>query len=51
MFACTMVPDDLKFHDNVRQEALEQVRRLRHHPSLALWCGNNEVERAWASWG
>ena len=23
----------------------------RHHPSLALWCGNNEVERAWTSWG
>ncbi|MEE2918570.1 MAG: glycoside hydrolase family 2 protein [Bacteroidota bacterium] len=51
MFACAMVPDDPEFHVNVRQEALEQVRRLRHHPSLALWCGNNEVERAWASWG
>ena len=51
MFACTMVPDDPAFVENVRQEALEQVRRLRNHPSLALWCGNNEVERAWASWG
>ena len=51
MFACAMVPDDPAFVENVRQEALEQVRRLRNHPSLALWCGNNEVERAWASWG
>ena len=51
MFACTMVPDDEEFTDNVRREAEEQVRRLTHHPSLALWCGNNEVERAWQSWG
>ena len=51
MFACAMVPDDPAFVENVRQEALEQVLRLRNHPSLALWCGNNEVERAWASWG
>ena len=51
MFACAMVPDNPAFIENVRQEALEQVRRVRHHPSLALWCGNNEVERAWTSWG
>lgn len=51
MFACVMVPDDPEFVENVRQEALEQVRRLQRHPSLALWCGNNEVERAWTSWG
>ena len=51
MFACSMVPDDPAFVENVRQEAVEQVRRLRNHPSLALWCGNNEVERAWTSWG
>ena len=51
MFACAMVPGDKDFTQNVRQEAEEQVRRLTHHPSLALWCGNNEVERAWESWG
>ena len=39
------------FTENVMREAEEQVRRLTHHPSLALWCGNNEMERAWQSWG
>ena len=51
MFACAMVPDNPSFQDNVTAEATAQVRRLRHHPSLALWCGNNEVAKAWESWG
>ena len=51
MFACTMVPTDDDFAQNVRLEAEEQVLRLRHHPSLVLWCGNNEMDRAWTSWG
>jgi beta-mannosidase len=34
----------------VEQEAVEQVDRLRDHPSLVLWCGNNEVETGWESW-
>lgn len=43
MFACAMYPpwEDLK--RNIYQEALENVRRLRNHPSIALWCGNNEI--------
>lgn len=42
-FACATYPDDdPAFVENVRAEALTQVRRLRHHPSLALWCGGNE---------
>jgi beta-mannosidase len=51
MFACSMYPGDAPFVENVRQEAIENVRRLRNHPSLALWAGNNEVEAAWQQWG
>jgi beta-mannosidase len=51
MFACSMYPGDEAFVDNVRREAIENVRRLRNHPSLALWAGNNENEAAWRGWG
>jgi beta-mannosidase len=51
MFACSMYPGDEAFVGNVRQEVTENVRRLRNHPSLALWAGNNENEAAWKGWG
>ncbi|HEU4578624.1 MAG TPA: glycoside hydrolase family 2 protein [Polyangiaceae bacterium] len=51
MFACSQYPSDAAFLDNVRQEARQVVRRLRNHPSLALWAGNNENEWAWRDWG
>jgi beta-mannosidase len=51
MFACSMYPGDEQFLENVRQEAIDNVVRLRNHPSVALWCGNNEVETAWHHWG
>ncbi|HEY2903881.1 MAG TPA: glycoside hydrolase family 2 protein [Polyangia bacterium] len=51
MFACSMYPGDDAFLANVRQEAIEAVRRLRNHPCLALWAGNNEIEAAWQGWG
>jgi beta-mannosidase len=51
MFGGAMVPGDEAFQENVRAEAVEQVQRLSDHPSLALWCGNNEVETAWSHWG
>lgn len=46
MFACTTYPTfDEAWMANVRVEAEQNVRRLRHHPSIALWCGNNELEQ------
>jgi beta-mannosidase len=50
MFACSMYPDDPGFLENVRQEAVDNVTRLRNHPCLALWCGNNEVAIGWKDW-
>lgn len=51
MYACNVydVTDD--FAATVRQETLDNVRRMRHHASLGLWCGNNEIESAWHHWG
>ena len=51
MFACYFYPFDNDFVKNTGQEAIYQVRRLRNHPSIALWCGNNEVKEAWYNWG
>lgn len=51
MFVCAMYPGDEDFFNNVRQEVTEQVIRLREHPSIALWCGNNEIDEGWHNWG
>ncbi len=51
MFACAMYPSDKQFLDNVRLEAIDNVKRLRNHPCIALWCGNNENLAAWLQWG
>ncbi|MBC7125196.1 MAG: glycoside hydrolase family 2 protein, partial [Bacteroidales bacterium] len=51
MFACSMYPFDSSYLENVRVEAIRQVKRLRKHTSLALWCGNNEVDEGWQNWG
>jgi beta-mannosidase len=51
MFACAMYPGDEKFLANIKQEAIEQVTRLRNHSSIALWCGNNENAEGWNRWG
>ena len=51
MFACSMYPGDKEFLNNVKQEAIDNVVRLRNHPCIALWCGNNEVSQGWRDWG
>jgi beta-mannosidase len=51
IFSCSIYPlNDPAFLENVRIEVVENVRRLRHHASLALWCGNNEMEQGWVEW-
>lgn len=51
MFACALYPGDSSFLSTVQYEIEEQVRRLRNHPSIVLWCGNNEIDEAWHNWG
>ncbi len=51
MFACAMYPGDKAFLENVKIEAEQQVKRLRNHASIALWCGNNENSEGWHRWG
>lgn len=52
MFGGGVVPAyDPKFRANVLAEAHDNLLRLRDHPSIALWCGNNEEESAWKQWG
>ncbi len=47
MFACLMYPlYDEAFQDNVLKEVEYNVGRIKHHPSLMLWCGNNEIEES-----
>lgn len=43
-YACALYPEDDAFLAEVRREAEAVVRKLRNHPSLALWCGDNEVD-------
>jgi beta-mannosidase len=51
MFACSTYPMTPQMLDNIRQEAIDNVVRLRNHPCIALWCGNNENHTAWFNWG
>jgi hypothetical protein len=47
MFSCSMYPGDDEFIDNVTQEVIDNVKRLRNHAAIALWCGNNQIDVAW----
>lgn len=47
MFACCTIPDAEEwFREEVRKEAVEQVKRLRNHPCIAVWCGGNEIKNS-----
>jgi beta-mannosidase len=51
IFACAKYPaHDEQFLADVTREATHQVRRLSHHPSLVVWCGNNEIEEGYYNW-
>ena len=51
MFAGTTYPYSDEFLNNVKKEATQQVIHYQNHPSLALWCGNNEVSEGYVNWG
>jgi len=46
MFACALYPSDKDFLATVKEEAIYQIKRLIHHPSVVIWSGNNENEQA-----
>ena len=39
-----------QFIENVIEEAKDNIKRIRHHACLGLWCGNNEIESGWFYW-
>jgi beta-mannosidase len=51
LYACGVYDFNDHFKENIKQETIDNMKRLRHHASLGLWCGNNELEYAWAYWG
>lgn len=52
IFSCSIYPlQDQEFLANLQEEVRDNVSRIRHRASLALWCGNNEMDWGWESWG
>jgi beta-mannosidase len=47
MLSDAIYPDDKKFQQNLQAEAIQNVVRLRNHPCIAIWCGNNQVDEYW----
>lgn len=50
MYACNVYDLTREFEENIIEETKDNVKRIRHHASLGLWCGNNELEAAWCEW-
>lgn len=51
IFACTTYPSDPNFLRRVTEEAEYNIKRLRNHACLAMWCGNNEIYEGMRFWG
>ena len=51
MFACAAYDLTEAFAESIKAEFEDNIRRLRNHASLGMWCGNNEMESAWLYWG
>ena len=53
MFACALYPvfSESSNINDIKQELTDNVLRIRHHPSIGLWNGNNEVWIGWQEWG
>jgi beta-mannosidase len=51
MFACGVYRLTKSFEENIRAEFIDNIKRIRHHACLGLWCGNNEMEEGFVSWG
>lgn len=50
MFACMIIPSGQEMEDEIREEVYGNLRRIRHHASIAVISGNNEIEQGMASW-
>ncbi len=51
MFACSAYKLTEKLEATIREEIRDNIKRMRNHACLALWCGNNEIESMWEGWG
>lgn len=51
MYAGSTYPYSDEFLNNAREEAIQQVVHYQNHPSLVMWCGNNEVSNGYYDWG
>ena len=51
MYACNVYELTDALRESIIEETKDNVKRLRHHAGLGLWCGNNEMESAWDHWG
>ncbi len=49
--ACAVYPQDAAFQQRLADEARTVVRRLRHHPCITLWAGDNECDQSWMGRG